>query len=139
MEKETFAPWELEYAAELHAAQPVKEETVPAPAAQKTDAELLLTRAGWHKYWRTVVVKDSDARKLSKYWNTGNTKHLFSENQTVATRQTRRQWEEHGRRVIVDDSKAEIVRSLRDSTHTVHTYAVEQTEVIESTKPPAAH
>jgi hypothetical protein len=125
MEKEAFAPWELEHAAELHAAQPVKEET--------DTTQLLLSRAGWHKVWRTVVVKDSDARKLSQYWNTGATKYLFSENQTVATRCTRRQWEEHGRRVIADDSEAEIVPSLRHSKHTVRIFTIEQTEAIQNT------
>jgi hypothetical protein len=125
MEKDTFAPWELEYA---HAAQPVKEETVSEK--RKRSAETLLTRAGWHKQWRTVVVKDSDARDVSQYWNTGKTKFLFSENQTTATRQTRRQWEEHGRRVIVNNSEAEIVPSRHDSTHIVHVFTIEQTEPI---------
>jgi hypothetical protein len=128
MEKETFAPWELEHAAELHAAQPVKDETVPP--TPKVKPETLCTRAGWHKQWRTVVVKDSDAREISKYWNTGKTKFLFSESQTIATRQTYRQWEEHGRRVIVDKSQAEKVPSRRDNTHMVHVYTIEQTEVI---------
>lgn len=125
MEKELFAPWELEFAAEIHAAQPVKEEET-VPATEKA-GEILLTRAGWHKNWRTVVVKDSDAREISKYWNTGKAKCLFSQNQTVATRQTRRQWAEHGRRVIVNNSEAEKVPSRHDSTHIVHVFTIEQT------------
>ena len=125
MEKETFAPWELEYAAEIQAAQPVKEETFSE--TPNVNAPTLLTRAGWHKKWRTVVVKDSDAREISKYWNTGKTKYLFSENQTVATRQTRRQWEEHGGRVTAKNSEAEKVPSRHDSTHIVRIYTVEQT------------
>ncbi|MBV9887569.1 MAG: hypothetical protein JO119_13570 [Acidobacteria bacterium] len=125
MEREIFAPWELEHADAIHAAQPVKDD-LEISATPK----LLLTRAGWHKRWRQVFVADSDAREVGKYWNTGEAKFLFSENQTAPTRQTRRQWENQGRRVTVSNSKAEKVPSRHDSTHVVHVFTVEQTEPI---------
>src|SRR5579872_3347967 len=125
MEKEAFAPWELEYAA--HAAQPMKDKEEEVPATPKRSAQTLLTRAGWHKQWRMVVVKDSDAREISQYWKTGKPKFLFSLNQTVATRQTRKQWAEHGRRVTASNSEAEKVPSRHDNTHMVHIFTIEQT------------
>ena len=127
MEREVFAPWELQYAAELNAAQLKKEEKiVSAPDAKR--AVSLLARAGWRKELRRVVVPDSEARRVSKYKNTCNTMYLFSEDQTEPVRHTRRQWQDQGRRVTASNSDAAEKVPSRDGYHTVHLFEIGQTE-----------
>jgi hypothetical protein len=122
-----FAPWELQYAADINRAQPVKEEfEVPELKPEQTE-QLLCTRTKWRNhYGRKVLVNDSEARFVSKYADTGKSRFLFSEDQTEPLLHTRKQWEQqHSRRVVVDNSQGKQINP--HAGRAVYLFTIEQT------------
>ena len=129
MEREVFAHWELEHAEAIHAAQPVKEEEHHEQQSATQNGPLLLNRAGWHHRFRRVIATDSEARKVSRYRDTGKTKYQFSEDQTEPVWHTRKQWREQGMRIIVNNSFAKQV-AARDGMYTLNLFTFDQTEPV---------
>lgn len=130
MEREVFAPWELQYAAELNAAQPVKNDSEPKKREQHPERTPLKTRQNWWKQGRKVTAQNSEARFVSRYADSGKSRWLFSEDQTEPLLHTRSQWEnQHGRRVTARNSEAKSSVPL-SCGRTVHLYDWNQTELM---------